>query len=519
MEKITYASLASLGEEFHARFDAAISALKPKLGKTHPLWINGKPKKTKDTFPNCSPSDTRVVLGEFQCGSASDVAQAVNAAKKAFPEWRDLGWRKRIELLRNAAELMTKRQFELAAIMTLEVGKNRFEAIAEVSEAIDLILYYAKQMELQNGYELPLVTSGLEQTKSILKPYGVWAVVSPFNFPLALATGMAAGALIAGNTVVFKPASDTPWSGLCLAEILRDADLPAGVFHFITGPGGEIGEALLRNKEIDGFVFTGSREIGTKVLREFATQVPKPRITEMGGKNPAIVMQSANLEDAAEGIARSAFGMGGQKCSACSRLYAHAKIYQPLIDLMVEKTKKLKIGDPQQRDTFLGPLINEHAMATYEDAVRTGRREGRLVYGGNILREGSFRHGYFVEPTMIEDLPKHSRMLRDEFFAPILSIVKVKSLDEALQLANDSDYGLTAGIFTSNSQEQQKFFNEIEAGVTYCNRRGGATTGAWPGVQSFGGWKASGSSGKSALGPHYVAQFMREQSQTVVSKK
>ncbi len=519
MEKITYASLTSLGEEFHSQFDAALSQLTAKSPATYPLLIGGKAKKTKRTFPNCSPADTRTVLNEFQCGTSADVAQAIQVAKKTFPIWRDLGWKKRAELLRKAAELMRQQQFELAAIMTLEVGKNRFEAIAEVSEAIDLISYYVKQMEDHGGFEIPLVTQGLEQTKSVLKPYGVWAVVSPFNFPLALATGMAAAALVAGNTVVFKPASDTPWSGFRLAEIFQEADLPNGIFNFITGPGSDVGEALLKNNELDGLVFTGSREIGMKVLREFGGDVPKPRITEMGGKNAAIVMQSAHLEDAAEGIVRSAFGMGGQKCSACSRLYAHAKIYPTLINLIVEKTKRLQIGDPAKRETFLGPLINEKALNTYEEAVRAGRREGRVVHGGNVLRTGKFIHGYFVEPTMIEELPKNSRLFHDEFFSPILSVARVRSLDEALSLANDSDYALTAGIFTDNLQEQQRFFNEIEAGVAYCNRRGGATTGAWPGVQSFGGWKASGSSGKNALGPHYVAQFMREQSQTMAFKK
>lgn len=519
MEKITYASLASLGEDFHGQFDAALSLVTQRLGKAYPLLIDGKTKSTKQTFPNCSPSNTRLHLGDFQCATAKESALAVSAAKKAFPGWRDLGWQRRIEYLRKAAALMTERQFELAAIMTLEVGKNRFEAIAEVSEAIDLILYYATQMEKNRGYDIPLVDSGKEQTRSILKPYGVWAVVSPFNFPIALATGMASAALLAGNTIVFKPASDTPWSGYCLAEIMQDAGLPPGVFNFVTGEGEVVGGTWLRSKEVHGFVFTGSREIGLKVLREFSTECPKPRITEMGGKNPAIVMQSGNLEDAAEGIVRSAFGMGGQKCSACSRLYAHTKIYEPLLSLILDKTKKLKIGDPRHRETFLGPLINERAVSTYEEAVRLGRREGRLLHGGKVVHGSDFDNGHFVEPTIVEELPTKSRMFQEEFFTPILAVARVTSLDEALRLANSVEYGLTAGIFTNNHQEQEKFFREIEAGVAYCNRRGGATTGAWPGVQSFGGWKASGSTGKSALGPYYVAQFMREQSQTVAYKK
>ena len=301
---------------------------------------------------------------------------------------------------------MTQRQYEFAALLTLEVGKNRFEAIAEVSEAIDLILYYCLQMEKNNGYEIPLVSKGSERTKSILKPYGVWAVVAPFNFPLALGTGMAAGALIAGNTVVFKPASDTPFSGLCLYEVLRDAGLPAGVFNLLTGEGKVIGNELATNSDVDGFIFTGSRSVGLDVLRQFGSKTPKPCITEMGGKNPAIIMPSANLDDAAEGVMRSAFGMGGQKCSACSRVYAHEDIYEEFVDLLVEKTKSHKIGDPTERDVFLGPLINEAAVKKFKSAVRLGKKEGKIVCGGNVLRKDAFAYGYFVEPTDYRKITK-----------------------------------------------------------------------------------------------------------------
>ena len=519
MDKITYASLGSLGEEFHQAFDAALKQVHGKLGDTHPLFIAGKPKQAKDgTFADAAPADTRTLLGNFQRGNRDETRKAIAAATAASPAWRDLGWRQRTALLRQAAGLMTRRQFEFAALLSLEVGKNRFEAIAEVSEAIDLILYYCQQMEEHNGYELPMGGSGSEQTRSVLKPHGVWAVVAPFNFPLALATGMAAGALVAGNTVVFKPASDTPFSGLCLYEVLRDAGLPPGVFNFITGPGSAVGHELIVNPGVDGFIFTGSKPVGLKIYHQFAQTAPKPCITEMGGKNPAIVMPSANLDDAAEGVMRSAFGMGGQKCSACSRLYLHQDVYKPFMDLLVEKTRHLKIGDPTARDTFLGPLINDVAMKKYAGAVRLGRKEGRIVLGGRALSDGDFARGYFVEPAIVDGAPKDSRLFQDEFFAPVLAAAKVKSLDEAIKLANDSEYGLTAGIFTNDEKEEQKFFDEIESGVTYCNRRGGATTGAWPGVQSFGGWKGSGSSGKSALGPYYVAQFMREQSQTTIKK-
>ena len=520
MQKITYASLGSLGEDFHHTFDVALKHVNDKLGRSYPLYIKGSQKRARNgTFDDICPFDTRRVLGKFQKANREETRQAIAAAKAAFIEWRELSWQQRISFLRKAAELMTERQFRLAALLSLEVGKNRFEAIAEVSESIDLINYYCDQMQQHHGYEMLLSSSATEKTKSVLKPYGVWAVIAPFNFPLALATGMAAGAMVAGNTVVFKAASDTPWSGFALNELMRDAGLPIGVFNYLTGPGSEIGEEFTTNEDVDGLIFTGSREVGTRILQSFCGgRYPRPCIAEMGGKNPAIIMSSADREDAAEGVLRSAFGMGGQKCSACSRAYVHKSIYNKFSELLIEKTRNRKVGDPLQRDTFLGPLINEHAVNTFQKTVRMGQKEGRLVIGGHRLSKGDFAHGHYVEPTIIDGLPRHSRIFQEEFFVPVLALAEIKSLEEGIELANSTDYALTAGLFSNSESEHDYFFNCVEAGVTYVNRAGGATTGAWPGVQSFGGWKASGSSGKSALGPYYVAQFMREQSQTLMKK-
>jgi 1-pyrroline-5-carboxylate dehydrogenase len=268
----------------------------------------------------------------------------------------------------------------------------------------------------------------------------------------------------------------------------------------------------LTHPDVDGFVFTGSREVGLDILRRFQQTRARPCIVEMGGNNPAIVMPSANLEDATEGVLRSAFGLGGQKCSACSRVYVHSSIYRPFLDLLMEKTGKLVIGDPIRRETFLGPLINEAAWKRYQEAVALGKQSGRILSGGQ--RRPEFEHGYFVEPTLIEGVAADSALLREEFFVPVLVLQEVNSLEEAITRANDSAYGLSAGIFSQEEHEQESFFDQIQAGVTYCNRRAGATTGAWPGVQSFGGWKNSGSTGKNALGPYYIPQFLREQSQT-----
>jgi 1-pyrroline-5-carboxylate dehydrogenase len=277
-----------------------------------------------------------------------------------------------------------------------------------------------------------------------------------------------------------------------------------------------VGEELLTNQAVDGFIFTGSREVGMEVYRRFTKDYPRPCIAEMGGKNPALIMPSANIEDAAEGVLRSAFGMGGQKCSACSRVYVHKQIAKAFIECLVEKASAIKIGDPARRETFLGPLINKAAVAKYRKALGLGQREGRVQLGGSTENAEEWKHGFYVQPAVITKAPKGSKLFREEYFAPVVAVAEVKSLDEAIELANDSDYGLTAGIFTNDPEERAAFFNRIEAGVSYCNRRGGATTGAWPGIQSFGGWKGSGSSGKNALGPNYVAQLMREQSQTEI---
>lgn len=518
MEKSTYASLGSLGDSFHQQFDESANRIRQEFSQKYPIYIHGKPKYSREWILDFSPSNKRLLLGKFSSGSLGDVKEAVQSAKAAFSEWRALHWQDRITLLRKAAQLMTQQQYELAALMSFEVGKNRFEAIAEVSESVDLILYYCQQMEEHNGYEIPMSHSGGENTCSVLKPYGVWAVVSPFNFPLALATGICTGALVAGNTVVFKAASDTPWTGLRLYEIFNQAGLPKGVINFITGSGKVVGEEFIENSAVDGFVFTGSREIGMHILHHFSRKKLRPCIAEMGGKNAAIVMSSANLDDATEGVLRSAFGMGGQKCSACSRLYLHRRISKSFLDLLIEKTKKLKIGDPLARETFLGPLINAQAVRKFQRAVNLGRKEGHILHGGQILTKEEYAHGYFVEPTIVNRLSRTSLLFREEFFAPILVVAEVKNLEEAISLANQSVYGLTGGIFTQDPKEQKQFFDQIEVGVSYCNRRGGATTGAWPGIQSFGGWKDSGSSGKNALGMYYVAQFMREQSQTIAQK-
>src|SRR5262245_50411659 len=353
-----------------------------------------------------------------------------------------------------------------------------------------------------------------EENSSVLRPYGVWAVISPFNFPLALAAGPAGAALVAGNTVVFKPASVTPLLGYKLYEMVKAAGVPDGVFNFVTGGGSTAGQELVDNPHVDGIVFTGSKDVGMHLIRDNATRaIPRPLIIEMGGKNPAIVMASADLEKATDGVMRSAFGAQGQKCSACSRVYVAKPVRDAFLNLLVEKTRKIRIGNPLERDVYLGPVINEEAVRTYERAVAQASADGgTIVTGGRRLTDGPLAHGYFVEPTVIDGLPAGHPLFAEELFVPITLVADVLTLDEAIDLANGTEYGLTAGIFSEDDREIAQFFERIQAGVTYANRRAGATTGAWPGINSFGGWKPSGSTGRGTGGPYYVQQFMREQS-------
>jgi 1-pyrroline-5-carboxylate dehydrogenase len=353
-------------------------------------------------------------------------------------------------------------------------------------------------------------------TRTILRPLGVFAVISPFNFPMALAAGPASAALMAGNTVVFKPASAAPLSGVNLIHALEDAGVPAGVVNLVMGPGATVGDELQSNPAIDGIVFTGSYEVGFKLFKSFSTLWPRPCIVEMGGKNPAIVSRTADLEEAAEGIMRSAFGFGGQKCSANSRVYVEKSVHDDLVRMLVEKTEKITVGDPIRRENWLGPIVDQAAVDRHQAAVSEARRDGTVFIGGERLSDGDFARGFYVEPTVVGGLPASHRVFQDELFAPFTAVHAVESLDEALRLANDSVYGLTAGVYSEDEAEVARFLDEIEAGVLYVNRRAGATTGAWPGVQAFGGWKGSGSTGKAGLSRYYVAQFMREQSHTVV---
>ena len=517
--KITYATLRNDNEELHALYEQGVLEARAGLGSHHQNFIDGRwVDGSAGTFEARSPIDRDLVVGTFAKGDRSDVQAAIDAARGAAPEWRRTPTAERLAVLRKAAELISERQMRYGADMAFEVGKNRIEALGEVEEAADLIRYYAQTVEDNKGYDHPMDNLGDEavHTRSILRPHGVFGVISPFNFPMALSTGPVAGALLAGNTVVLKPASAAPLSAVNLIHALEDAGLPRGVVNLVMGPGDTVGEELQSNPGIDGIVFTGSYEVGMRLFKTFSSTWPRPCIVEMGGKNPAIVSRKADLDEAAEGILRSAFGFGGQKCSANSRVYVEKQVHDELIRMLVEKTEKLTVGDPVRRENWMGPVVDQKAVDRHQKAVTEARRDGKVYTGGEHLTDGDLARGFYVEPTVVGNLPASHRVFRDELFAPLTAVHAVDSIDEALRLANDTIYGLTAGVYSEDPDEVARFLDEAQAGVLYVNRRAGATTGAWPGVQAFGGWKGSGSTGKSGLSRYYVAQFLREQSHTVV---
>lgn len=519
--QLTYATMFDPPEALHTRYEKALKKVMTNLGQDVPMMIDGEDVRARSKFTDSSPINQELVLGVFQKGTKNHAAQALTAARKAFPDWSRRSYKERVKLLRKAAAQIDKRVYEIAAVISLEVGKNRMEALADIAEAADLIRYACDQMEANKGFKVKMGKDPLKGYKavntSVLRPYGVWLVISPFNFPAALTGGPIGAALVAGNTVVMKPATDTPWTVRLLAECFRDAGLPDGVINYVTGPGSTLGQALIDSSEVDGVTFTGSYDVGMNIYRSFAGGVyPRPIILEMGGKNPSIVSKNADLDRAVSGIVRSAFGLQGQKCSANSRIYVEEPVYAKLIDQLVEVIQKIKVGDPTDRAVFMGPVINPSAYQDYKDFCAELKEAGTVLHGGEVLTDGDYAKGLFCTPTLVSDVPHTHRLWKQEMFLPITMVHPISSLEEGMVYANDVMYGLTSGFY-GTEEEAAWFFENIEAGVNYANRPQGATTGAWPGYQPFGGWKGSGSSGKNAGGHYYVQLYMHEQIRTIIS--
>jgi 1-pyrroline-5-carboxylate dehydrogenase len=518
--KLTYATMFNPPETLHTRFEGTLAEFRAALGGEYGMLINNEERFSEEKFENRNPSNTNEVLGVFQKGSEKDAKDAIAAARSAFPKWSKTPWNERIELLRKAADLIDERVFELSVATSLEVGKNRMEALGDVAESAELIRYVCYQMEKNDGFVVEMGVDPLvgytASNVSVLRPYGVWVVISPYNFPAALTGGPAGAALAAGNTLVMKPASYTPWTIRLLAECFRDAGLPAGVFNYVTGPGSTVGETLIESPDVDGVTFTGSYDVGMQIYRTFANgPYPRPTILEMGGKNPAIVSRNADVERAAVGIVRSAFGLQGQKCSACSRVFIEEPLYEEMVARIVTLTDKLSIGDPTARGNFMGPVIAKGPYKDYQDYIEELSNAGKILTGGKTLTEGAHAQGYFCAPTVVTEVPTNHRLWTHEMFLPITMLHKVADLGEAMELANAVAYGLTAGFYGTR-EETKWFFDNIQAGVNYANRPHGATTGAWPGFQPFGGWKGSGSTGKNAGGHYYLQLYMREQIQSLI---
>ncbi|MFT9014394.1 MAG: aldehyde dehydrogenase family protein [Acetobacter sp.] len=518
LPRVTYANTGVDLTPLHDFLDTRLPEFKARiLGGTYTNCINGQSDTDGTSFTVHSPIDGVTELGSFIAASEQAVGRAVGAAQDAFLAWNAMGWEARVALLRAWAKILYARKYDLALAALFEVGKSRVEALGEADEVFDMVSYYCDEMERHKGYVTPLNrVFPHESTLSILRPLGVFGVISPFNYPAALLIGMSAGALVTGNTVVMKPSEGCTLSARIVMDTLTAAGIPAGVVNLVAG-GARTGAALVEHPGIAGVAFTGSYRTGMHILRLVnAGPYARPVIAEMGGKNPAYVTANADLAKAAQGVARSAFGLQGQKCSACSVVYVDETVRDAFTEHLRAYTATLVIGNPERRETFLGPVYNGAAAHRMTQALDAARGQGSILFGGKRADvPADLQGGHYFEPTLVA-VEKGHALTRDEQFLPLLALRTFTRLESAIAEGNDVLYGLAAGIYTEDATELECFLNRTEAGALYANRASGATTGAWPGVQSFCGWKGSGVTLKGGLGPHYLPQFMREQSRTVM---
>lgn len=518
--KLTYSTMFDPPAELHQRYDSALAKVRCSLGEQFDHYIDGKDVRGESLADDCSPINTDWLLGRFPQATPEHVAAAVSAARRAYPGWRATPAAERNRLLRRVARIIEERVYEISAAVSLEVGKNRMEALGEVQETADFFNCYCDDFERQNAFDRQLPDDPLEDFKShnrsVMKPHGPWAVIAPFNFPFALAGGPAAAALVTGNTVVVKAAPETPWAVRLLAECIRDAGIPPGVFNYLADPDDSAGPLLTDHADVAGVTFTGSYAVGMQIFQKLSAGVyPKPCITEMGGKNACIVTAQADLQRAALGILRSAFGLSGEKCSALSRIYVDESVADELIAIIKPQIDAIRVGDPTLVENYIGSVIDRSAYENFAAYVAELQEHGAtIISGGSVVSDGEHGKGFFCRPTLVE-APLAHRLWQHEMFVPIAMLARVSDKETAMRLTNDSHLGLTAGFYGS-AEETAWFFDNVEAGVTYANRPQGATTGAWPGYQPFGGWKGSGNTGKGIASFYYLAQYLREQSQTSV---
>ncbi len=490
----------------------ALEQVKGELGRTYPLVIGGKKIMNEATFASVNPSQPEQVIGYFARATVEQVEEAVQAATSAFESWKRVPAGERAGYVFAAADLLSQQRFYYNAWMIYEVGKSWVEADADTAEAIDFLEFYAREM-LRLAEEQPLVRIEGEDNELVYIPLGVGAVIPPWNFPGAIMIGMTSAAIVTGNTVVLKPASTSPMIAWQFVRILEEVGLPAGVVNFLTGSGSTIGDALIEHPQVRFIAFTGSRDVGLRI-NQLAAKPQKGQswikrtILEMGGKDAVVVDETADLDAAATGIVASAFGFQGQKCSAGSRAIIVDAVYDQVLQKVVEKTKQLTVGDVTQPETYMGPVVDENAMKKISEYIEVGKGEGHLVAGG-----GRHSPGYFIEPTVFADVDPHARIAQEEIFGPVLAVIKAKNFDDALHIANDTEYGLTGSLYSLDPQRIERAKQEYHVGNLYFNRK---STGALVGVHPFGGFNMSGTDSKAG-GRDYLLLFT--QAKAISTKK
>lgn len=493
-------------EENAGAMRAAIEKVKGELGREYPLVIGGERLKTDAKLESINPAKKTEVVGRFQKATPALARRAVETAHETFKTWRFTPAAQRVELLSRVAAILRERKHEMSAWMIHEVGKTWAEADGDTAEAIDFCEFYASEM-LRYAEKQPLTKLEGEDNRLEYIPLGVGCVIPPWNFPLAIMAGMTAAAAVTGNTVVLKPSSDAPTIAYKFFEILEEAGMPAGVVNFMTGSGAEVGDIVVDHPLTRFIAFTGSKEIGLRI-NERASKVQdgqiwiKRVVAEMGGKDAIIVDRDVDLDDVATGVVQSAFGFQGQKCSACSRAIIHADVYEPMLEKIVERTEKIKVGEPTDPSTGMSAVINQKAFKTINEYIEKGKAEGgRVLVGGGADGE----QGYFIEPTVIADVKPGATIEQEEIFGPVLAVIRAQDFDDALRIANDTQYGLTGAVYTNDAAKIERARREFHVGNLYINRK---CTGALVGVHPFGGFNMSGTDSKAG-GRDYLALFMQ----------
>jgi 1-pyrroline-5-carboxylate dehydrogenase len=488
---------------------AALDHVGNQLGREYDLIIGGHRLKTSGKITSLNPARPAQIVGIHQKAGAEHAQQAMDAALAAFTTWSRVGVEPRVSILMHAAEIIRKRKFEFAAWLTYEVGKNWAEADADVAETIDFLEFYAREALRLAQSTTPIQMPG-ERNRLIYIPLGVGAVIPPWNFPFAIMAGMTAAAIVTGNTVLLKPSSDSPTIAAQFMEVLEEAGLPAGVVNFCPGSGATFGNAIVEHPKTRFIAFTGSKAVGLDIHELAAKTQPgqiwiKRTVLEMGGKDSILVCADADIDAAADGVVAAAFGFSGQKCSACSRAIIEEPIYDAFVEKVRERTAKLTVGDPAENFN-LGPVINQGAMQTILDYIAKGSADGRLVSGGKAV---STPHGgFFLEPTVIADVEPDAVISQEEIFGPVLALIKVKGFHEGLAVANNTEYGLTGAVYTSDRERLDEAAEEFHVGNLYLNRK---CTGAMVGAHPFGGFNMSGTDSKAG-GPDYLLLFTQAKS-------